>query len=63
MLYLTSYRNGEKFYCSIKFSGDGFEVQSLSNSFWKALLICFVKGLIFEAKLKLKKIFKIWRER
>ncbi|CUU06769.1 hypothetical protein JGI3_01690 [Candidatus Kryptobacter tengchongensis] len=63
MLYLTSYKEGDKFYCSIKFSGDGIEVRNWANSFWKALIGCFIRGLIFELELKIKKTFGKWKER
>ncbi len=61
MLYLTSYKSGDKFYC--KFSSDKLEVESQADSFWRAFIDCFIKSLILEIKLKIKKVAKRWKGR
>ncbi len=58
MIYLTSYKDGEKFFCKIEFSGDGLKVEGFGKTFWGTFILCFLKGLIFEIKLKTKKLFK-----
>lgn len=62
MLYLTSYKAGDKFYCSIKFSKDKIEVEGRGGSFWGAFVACLAKGLILEIELKIKKVLKRWKE-
>ncbi len=62
MIYLTSYKDGEKFFCKLEFSKDGFVVEGFGRSFWWTFIFCFLKGLIFEFKLKTKKFFQRWRE-
>lgn len=62
MLYLTSYRDKDGFFCSIKFSGDGFEVNGSGKSFWGTFLSCFIRGLFFELKLKIKRMVRKWKE-
>lgn len=63
MLYLTSYKIGDKFYCSVRFSRDEVEVKAQGGSFWGAFVACLAKGLILEMKLKIKKVMKKWKER
>lgn len=63
MLYLTSYKSGDKFYCRVSFSKDDLEVEGLGGSFWGAFIACLAKGLILEIKLKIKKVLKKWKGR
>lgn len=56
MIYLTSYSDGDKFFCRIRFSGDGFEFSASGKSFWGTFLSCFIKGSFLKLKLKIKNL-------
>lgn len=56
MLYFTGYKNENGFFC--KFSGDGFEVARFGKTFWPTFLMCFVRTLFLELKLKIKRLLE-----
>jgi hypothetical protein len=58
MLYITSYKVGEKQYCCVKFSNDNVRVEAYGRSFIFALIKCLLKGLIIDINMKIKKLLR-----
>ncbi|CUU01541.1 hypothetical protein JGI1_00277 [Candidatus Thermokryptus mobilis] len=61
MIYLTSYKEGERIFCCVKFQSEDFEVEGYGSSFWRTLLFCLFKGFLLKIKLKTKKLITQWK--